>query len=208
MNVLSQNKLRLFIAFELPATAKSRLAQILTQLNNTCAAENIPLRTIKWVNSESIHLTNQFLGDTERSRVKEIEQVITDVHHQSEKRVYDLQSKTIGAFPNLNRPRVIWADLSGADLARMKHVTCAITQRLVEIQCLSDSKPFKPHLTLGRIRNGSALQSFQALAEAISFEPIRIAFDTLTLFASELTPKGPIYTGLHSWRFSSSEVFD
>ncbi len=195
---------RLFIAFELPANAKARLAEILAQLNSACLAESVSPRTIKWVNPESIHLTTQFLGDTDRARIQEIKDNISAIHHQSDKRPFILQAKTIGAFPNLNRPRVIWTDLSGADLKRMSHIAEVITNNLVNIKCLSDTRPFKPHLTLGRIRRDTPPQSFQTIAETASFAPIRIVFETLTLFASELTPQGPIHTPLQSWQFDAS----
>ncbi len=203
MSISQQNTLRLFIAFELPASAKKRLADVIEQLKSECAGDDISPRAIKWVEPESIHLTTQFLGDMERQRVGDIEKAVSDIHDQFEKRALVLDSKLIGAFPNLNRPRVIWANLTGDDLLDMKRIAGAVTDGLIKIRCFSDIKPFKPHLTLGRIRRDTAPKSLQAVVKAINFETIEVAFETLTLFASELTPEGPIHTRLHSWEFTA-----
>ncbi len=201
MSIAQQDTLRLFIAFELPVSAKERLANVIEQLKVESTTCGILPHAVKWVDAESIHLTTQFLGDIERRRASEIEKTVTEAHHQFEKRAFALESRLIGAFPNLNRPRVIWANLSGEDLARMRRITGAVTDGLIKIDCLSGAKPFKPHLTLGRMRRESGAQSLEATVKAVSFEEVHITFDTLTLFASELTPEGPIHTRLHSWRF-------
>ncbi len=203
MNFAQQNISRLFVAFEIPSEAKRELAQIISKLNQACNSQRTDKHSIKWVKAEGIHLTTQFLGDIENSHIQEIKRTITDVHERSDKRAFILKSNTIGAFPNLARPRVIWTDLSGADIERMKTFVSAVSKQLIAIRCLSETKNFKPHLTLGRIRRGSQGQSLQTIADAVTFSPIEITFGALTLFSSELTPKGPIHTALQRWNLES-----
>lgn len=201
MNPAPDNTHRLFIAFELPACAKERLARIIAQLKDECHRADIAPRAIKWVNAGNMHLTTQFLGDIRRSQIPAITEAVTDIYRQTEPHAFTLDSKALGAFPNLKRPRVIWADLFGADLTRMTDTVRSITDSLVSIKCPCDTKRFKPHLTLGRVRRDAGLFSLQAVTEKTTFKPLEIVFGTLTLFRSELTPRGPIHTALHNWNF-------
>ncbi len=204
MNHTQQPTDRLFVAFELPANAKERLAEIVERMKRDCSHVGVPSRAIKWVATETIHLTTQFLGDTPRRDIENIKQAISDVHSDSNKAPFTLQSQTIGAFPNLQRPRVIWCDLTGANLARMKNTVATITDGLIGLNCPLDRKPFKPHLTLGRVRRDSQPFSLQPIIEKVAFKPIEMTFTSLTLFKSELTREGPLHAPVQSWSFVDS----
>ena len=66
-----------------------------------------------------------------------------------------------------------------------------------ELHFENESKGFKPHLTLGRIRKPQDLDRLVARIESRPMEPFRLALDRIVLFKSTLTPKGPIYERLH-----------
>jgi len=176
------------------------LADLIERLKCECDSVKIAPRAIKWVNAGIIHLTTQFLGDTPRRCIDDITQALSDIHERRDRVAFSLQSRTIGAFPNLNRPRVIWIDLSGADLGRLKRTVATITERLIALNCPLDSKPFKPHLTLGRVRRDAPPFSVQPVIEQVLFEPLDIRLTSLTLFRSELTREGPIHTAIQTWR--------
>jgi 2'-5' RNA ligase len=101
-----------------------------------------------------------------------------------------------GAFPNANRPRVLWVALdepTGALAALQQRVDDA-TQYLVE----PDGRGFSPHLTLGRTRSGRGVRELAAMLQGYQLgtsaeAPIR---DVL-LFRSVLGRHGPTYTVLH-----------
>ena len=202
---------RLFIAFEVPTDVKERLADVIGRLKSECVRVGVPSRAIKWVDAHTIHLTTQFLGDTPRRDIENIRQALSDVHADSvhtdsvhansDRAPFTLQSRTTGAFPNLHRPRVIWCDLAGADLTRMKNTVETITNRLIALNFPLDRKPFKPHLTLGRIRRDTQPFSLQPIVVKTTFEPIVITFTSLTLFKSKLTREGSIHTPVQTWSF-------
>ena len=103
---------------------------------------------------------------------------------------------SLGAFPNLNRPRVLWAGLSGGVdiLSLLAGKIEAAVQRL---SFEPEKKRFKAHLTLGRVRDSRNLDDLTALMRSFEVKETPFQFEQLVLFKSTLTPKGPIYDRLH-----------
>ena len=94
--------IRLFIAFPLQRGVEEKLGEIIAVLRDKGGR-------VKWVAPQNIHLTARFLGDTEEPLVERLTALIDDTAAG-----YDAVGSLIdrlGAFPNLVRPRVIWAGL-------------------------------------------------------------------------------------------------
>lgn len=186
--------IRLFIALPLPAEVEAELDRLLAQLRPKSS-------NVKWVPSRNIHLTVKFLGDTEEKIVGKITSAIDEVATQYQP--FESTLDRIGAFPNLRRPRVIWvggsepiADASGgaADAARLAR---DIDHRMRKLRFEKEKRPFKAHLTLGRVRQGRRVDELAAFLESFRLDPIPLKLDRLVLFKSTLTPKGATYDRLH-----------
>ena len=87
-------KIRSFIAIELPPEIKLELARLQDRLK-----ENGQPR-IKWVNPEGIHLTLKFLGDTNPAMVDKINKALADTASSTPPFTLDLRQ--LGAFPIWN----------------------------------------------------------------------------------------------------------
>ena len=100
----------------------------------------------------------------------------------------------IGAFPNLNSPRVIW--LSGDEGAKeLAQLSKKVNETLFKDEELEkDTKKFKAHLTLARLNGGSL--SEELVRKLGTVKNFSWQCDELFLMRSELTTKGPIYTEL------------
>ena len=72
-----------------------------------------------------------------------------------------------------------------------------IDRRMHELRFEKEKRPFKAHLTLGRVREGRSVAALAAYLESYKLEPIPLKLDRLVLFKSTLTPKGSIYERLH-----------
>jgi 2'-5' RNA ligase len=106
----------------------------------------------------------------------------------------------MGSFPHLRRPRVIWVGIEPDD-DRLTSLQARIESGLQEIGFPRDKRRFRPHLTIGRVRSGRGKQALVEVLEAkaaIDLGLLRI--DQLTLYESELTPQGAIYTSLGTYR--------
>lgn len=178
--------MRLFIASPLNREIENRLGVIIDELRQKGGR-------VKWVDPKHIHLTMRFLGETEEARVekitREIDRIAADFSSAN------TSINQLGGFPNLKRPRVIWVGLdeSAEPLAKMaRQLELGMRQLRYEKE-----KPFRAHLTLGRVRDPNALDDLAIYLEKYRFEPIPVVFDRVVLFKSTLTPNGPIYERLH-----------
>ena len=186
--------LRLFIALPLPAEVERELDRLLDQLRPK--SDNV-----KWVPAKNIHLTVKFLGDTDEKIVAKITSAIDEVAAQYQP--FESTLDRIGAFPNLRRPRVIWiggsepiADPSGgnADAARLAR---DIDHRMRKLRFEKEKRSFKPHLTLGRVRQGRRVDELADYLQTFELKTIPLTLDRVVLFKSTLTPQGAIYDRLH-----------
>src|SRR5262249_17474494 len=140
------------------------------------------------------HLTVKFLGDIAR---KQVESILETLHEalrtQPPLRVV---AQGLGAFPNLRRPRVLWAGLSGEEL---KALSETIETALMPLHFPPEDHEFTPHLTLGRIRSLRGWE--QVLAVVKEHEQVRFGesvIDHVVLYQSELRPEGAVYRRLGS----------
>ncbi len=187
----NSEQIRSFIAIELPEEAKNGLAKLRSELERT------EHRFVKWVEPEGIHLTLKFLGNISFKQVAEVTKAMEEVAQVIPP--FHLEISGLGAFPNLKQPRVLWIGIGGeADtLLRLQR---NIDSALASLGFAEETRPFMPHLTLARVREGASImarKSFGELAMSASFEDsYPIDAKAVSLMRSRLTPEGAIYTRL------------
>lgn len=181
--------LRLFIALHLPEQIKKELGNVISDLRPIADG-------IKWVETKNMHLTLKFLGDTRESLVAGITGAITVA--LSGRKAFHIKLDRCGGFPNLNKPRVLWAGMDGADPA--VEMSKAINYELEKIGIEKDNKRFSPHLTMGRIKKKSDLTQLSDKMRNLNFEGEAVILDRVALIKSTLTPHGPIYENLKEFK--------
>lgn len=187
--------IRSFIAIELNEGIHSELASLQSILKKSNA-------DVKWVAPESIHLTLKFLGNIDADKIKEIEKILNETAAGSEPFVLTL--KGIGAFPKLDYPRVIWVGVdSGA--AQSEQLARVIEDKLEKLGIPREDREFHPHLTLGRVKSLKNKDNLKKIIETTKFEQgSAVDVNHLTLFKSELTREGSIYTPLFIARMKNA----
>lgn len=179
--------IRTFIAFALPDHVKSALGRLQEGLKSSGLKA-------KWVRLQGIHLTLKFLGDMAVDQVDAVAAKMAQAVRGNGPLV--LGAKGVGVFPNIRRPRVIWAGLAG-DLEQLADLQRNITAALSEIGFAGEKRSFKGHLTLGRFKGRTdSRQLAQALEEFSSFETQTFTAQQLVLFKSQLEPTGAVYSRL------------
>lgn len=184
---MSEKPIRAFIAIHLPDDVKEYLGNLTDKL-----AETVPPRTVRWVRPDRMHLTLRFLGDTDVALLPALERALDATAAQH--RPFTLQLNGFGCFPNCRRPRVLWAGVDG-DLAQAAGVKAALDTALAPLGWEEEDRPFRPHLTLGRVNDARQLASQKW---PVAIESLAIPAQAIHLIESELTPQGPIYTVRHS----------
>ncbi len=186
-----KSPIRAFIAIELPAVIKQNLKVLINTL-----LKEIESREIKWVNPENIHLTLKFLGETDLLTI----QKITDQINANSKSLTspELQIFGIGAFPDLRKPKVLWAGCSKNK--ELDYLFTRINSICVDLNFPAEKRSFSPHLTIGRLKTTHSQITVNKIHTSFNkYQSIRLgSFSTpyLTIFQSELKPAGPIYTVL------------
>ncbi|KYH31077.1 RNA 2',3'-cyclic phosphodiesterase [Neomoorella mulderi] len=173
--------MRLFVAINFSPALQSALAGLLGELRQ------LPV-TVKWVPPENIHLTLKFLGEVAPARVEEIgaalRRAVVGVNP------WHLEVKGTGVFPNWRNPRVVWV---GVESEKPLYVLQQqVTREYLELGFPADS--FTPHLTLGRLRPGTASRPLQDRLQSlagVSWGRERVT--AVSLMESSLTPRGAIY---------------
>jgi 2'-5' RNA ligase len=195
MSVLTdEKKIRSFLALDPPEEVLGEIAAIQDRLRKLIQGD------MRWVRPEGIHLTLKFFGDISGADVANI---ATVVGKAAEKEApFSLAIGGAGVFPDLHRPRVLWLGMSG-DVERLRVFQKAIEQALFRIGFPREERPFRPHLTLGRIRNAKGLTGLTRMLEmGAECTAGRFITSGLGLIQSELTPMGAIYTRLKWCPFS------
>jgi 2'-5' RNA ligase len=183
--------IRAFLALDHPAEIDRRLAQVQQSLRRSLHGE------IRWVRPEGIHLTLKFLGDIPEADVARtaaaVERAVRGVAP------FELAVGGPGVFPDPRRPRVLWLGLTG-DIARLVLFQKQLDRALEEIGFAGEERPFRPHLTLARIKAPQGLAGLAAMIERREAEAaVRYVAAGLSLYRSELTPAGAVYTKLRGF---------
>ncbi len=171
-----------------PLTAE--LQETIHSLQNTLKAR---IRDIRWSRPENLHLTLHFFGETEQENLEKIRVSMLSVKRCH--RPFQVDVIGLGAFPSLRRPRVIWLGLNPQDQLEQLHSDC---QRVVrEAGLVTDSRPYSPHLTIGRARQRA--NELTALGAKLEDKLIgHLPVDGLVLYESRLRPGGaehiPLFT--------------
>jgi len=105
----------------------------------------------------------------------------------------------IGAFPTVRSPKVVWAGMRNC--AALLDLQQQLADGLGELGFQKDKTPFMPHITLGRVRDGSARSTLSALLEERHNQHFgEFLADRLAFIHSDLQPSGPVYTLLEEFK--------
>ena len=179
---------RLFVALEPPEPVRRRLAALAADLRRAAgrAADEV-----RWVEPEKVHLTLQFLGAVPEERVPAVSEAVRAAAGAA--RPLSLEVKGAGGFPNARRPRVLWAGVAG-DVEPLAALAADLGARLAPLGFAPEDRPFSPHLTLGRARDGRGAPGLAgALARTAQADGCPWRASELVLVESHLSPKGPRY---------------
>ncbi len=181
---------RVFIAIEINSEIKDKLSEYLSKLKRTGA-------DVKWVSTENIHLTMKFIGYIEKEALISLNEIINDAVCGVEP--FSISIGNIGAFPNLNKPRVVFACVQehGNNLLRIYE---KLDKEVGLLGIKKESKKYVGHITLGRVksqRNISILKNTLNSITECYFGREKVT--SLSLIQSKLTPTGPLYTRLNNF---------
>jgi 2'-5' RNA ligase len=179
---------RLFTAIEL---GDRRRADVIARQQRIASALRVSGGDgLRLVRSEHLHLTLVFIGDVDEGRTSTVQEAMGRRLPLSP---FTIELATCGVFPLQGPPRVLWAGVRDGATA-LTALFEEVSARLDSVGIPRDRRPFTPHLTLGRWRDGASARVRDALPEW--GPPMRQSVDAVTLFHSVLGRGGPTHTAL------------
>ncbi len=177
--------IRAFVAVNLPIPVVERIVELQTQVKGRAREAGLK---VGWLGPAQLHVTLKFLGEI----VEESAWAIRDRLGEklAGRSAFEVEVRGVGAFPDRARPRVIWVGLEEADA--LTRLAADVEAWLVELGFAAEARPFRPHLTLGRVKAGAA----DILAGLEERSVGRAQIGEVTLYRSVLKPQGAEYTAL------------
>jgi len=189
-------KKRIFIAINLPSKVKNKLAEMQDDLQERfeLAYTDSP---IKWTKKENLHVTLLFLGLIDDVHIPELLKIIEESIQESE--VFDLFIDNIVYGPNINNPKMIWANIKITDelLVLQNNLQNLILENDYDAEL---DRKFKPHITLGRINQWEFKSLNKEEVPGVDdYLGMGFAVKSIDVMESFLEKKGPTYCILNSY---------
>ncbi len=182
--------MRCFIAIDIDEQIKKYLSSLQSQLQ---AKVDIAKSDVKWVSPEATHLTLKFLGEIKNEQALEVCNITMEV--ASRHKSFDLAVESVGHFGGRSA-KVLWVG-AGHDCNNLLQLQQDLDEELAAAGWPKETRKFSGHLTLCRIRNPkAAVKLVQAAREYENLKLGIMSADSICVYESQLTPKGPIYTVL------------
>ena len=188
-------KIRAFIAVPTSEEIRSLVADLEGNLAGVGA-------DVKWVKPHNVHITLKFLGNVTPTDVDNLINTLPGVLKGVSP--FDVLVSGTGTFPPGRWPRVVWVGL-GEGMDDLAGLGARVEDACTALGFEKEKRPFKPHLTIGRVRRGSrALPELAEQVGTIAFNPLKLRVDEVNLVRSRLSPQGPTYTILESFALEHS----
>lgn len=183
--------IRLFIAIDVPNDVRILMCGM---------GATIPgARTVP---TEQLHLTLKFIGDVENSLLPDIQSTLSTIG----KAPFTMCLKGAGHFPPRGNPKVLWVGIS--PVTEVTALRNSVEKSLANIGIPREKRKFSPHITLARLKNSPLNRVMQFLEGNSFFETPTFTVNEFCLYASTLTPRGAVHTGLASYPLSNQITAD
>jgi 2'-5' RNA ligase len=188
------SSVRAFLAIPLPRQLQESIRVIQTELQASIAEA-------RWTRPENLHLTMHFFGEIDQETLEKLKVSVLSV--KGCQRPFQVEVKGLGAFPDPYRPRVIWLGLEPRGQLEQLH---GATERcLRQAGLTTDSRPYSPHLTIGRLLGGKLdLTEIFSSMQQKTIEPLSV--DRLILYESRLRPEGAQHIPLLTVNFDDENT--
>jgi len=185
---------RVFVAVDVGDAVRREVTRVVTTLTGKLEAAKIPPRVV-WVKPAALHVTVRFLGELDQTEVARIQALLAPPIAMAP---FELEWRGVGTFPNNKHPRALWLGvINGA--APLAHLEAEVSRRLAQDRAVElDERALLPHLTIGRVKMAGSGVDWPKLLQSVEVKRTASMVDRVTLYRSELSSRGPNYTGLVS----------
>ncbi len=188
--------MRVFIAIDINDKVRKAIADLQKQV---ASKVEVKKGDVKWVDPNNIHLTLKFLGEISEEQLNQVKEITNTVAQSHQK--FNLDIESVGAFGGRSA-KIVWV---GA--AKGKEQLLALQKDLETLLegagFPKEEREFSAHLTLCRVSHPIAgIKLGEAIKQFSNQKLGSIAADSICIYQSQLTPQGPNYTLLASYKLA------
>jgi len=180
--------MRVFFCLPIPASVRTGIGDVSRRLRDAVRG------SASWVRPENYHITVRFLGDIEPMMTIELESLCRDFVESFTP--FDVAIDRAGAFPNVDRARVLW--IGGPDCEPFSLLTATLNGRLEVLGFPRDRRAATPHVTIARVKGKADPRLPGEIAALNPLPGWSVPIDCVVLMESRLLPGGAVYTPLFS----------
>ena len=179
-------QIRAFFSIELPLAAKKIIAhQLIPALQKKCHSH-----VIRWTKMDNLHITLQFLKEID---ALDVDKLIKNVEIElKDSKIFSLELHKPELFPSLERPRTISLSMGSEDI--VSRLSKQIGNGIQKTNYPVETRPFRGHLTLGRINERKSGDI--SLNDVVLPRFDKIEIKEIVFFRSEPAKDGSHYTEL------------
>lgn len=188
----------MFVAIPVPADVRQEIARAQGRLRRYA-----PPGAIRWTRPEQFHITLKFLGDVPAEQVGRLQESTAPICSGSP--ALPLSAHGVGFFPNIRRPRVLWAgasDINGRLLELYRQLDAALRW----LAPADRTEKFTSHITLGRFKPGHHAAIPKLLELAASLRERHFGdwqAHEVELVRSDLTSTGATHTAMAAFKLAA-----
>ncbi len=196
-NSANNKNIRAFIAISFPEKVIAHLEDLQAQLKKQKIKAS-------WPKPSNMHLTLKFLGDVPYSKIQGIKNSISDAvsEFKKENRSLSLSTKSIGVFPSVKKPRIIWTGVQSSIKKQtnpLGTIYSLLELHLTKQGFKKEKNQYFPHVTLCRIKQKISEKHISQILEKYSnMESDIFSVKQITLLKSQLLSSGAVHTELFS----------
>ncbi|HNX96341.1 MAG TPA: RNA 2',3'-cyclic phosphodiesterase [Candidatus Aminicenantes bacterium] len=151
---------------------------------------------VRWTPEANLHLTLQFLGEIDGPQQSAITAALAapglDIPP------FSLRFRGAGAFQRNGEVSIVW--IGSEPCPELLRLVARLGERLTPLGFPPESRPFTPHLTVGRSRGRCPGARLEPTLQALAARPVTsVAVTGFSLFQSRMQPGGSVYTPLREF---------
>jgi 2'-5' RNA ligase len=177
---------RIFIGLDLSDAAKAACESHVELLRKM-----FPDVRVGWELREKLHVTLKFLGNTDSPILSDLEAAVAGIASNHEP--FTLRLSRTGVFPRASRPRVLWIGTEDRP-AVIQPLYAELEAACESFEYPREEKAFRPHITIGRVRDPYAASGVADAHLERKIEPVEFEVCEIVIYESKLQPTGSVYS--------------
>ncbi len=187
---MNTESVRCFIAIKLPSDVRVQIESYVQNLARYT-------KMVRWVKSDSLHLTLKFLGEIEYSKLEIIKSRLERVDLVGSS--FDIKIIGSGCFPGHKKPQVFWLGVDRNAVSHLSEIQFWLEEVLSQVGFEKEKRRFSPHLTIGRVKGNESFSELYSYLDRHQFSSKKFRVENIFLIRSILKPTGAEYEVLGTY---------